>query len=75
MPLLHVGIDGYILEYLKRRSVRNFSATSIRGINREMYRALQDVALHDIEEKFGGKITRVMYDNIMWRRLTRADQA
>ena len=72
-PFLHAGIDTPILCELNRREGQAFKASTIREIDRNMYLSLQDAVARHIEDEFNGLISRVMYDNIMWRRLNRTD--
>ena len=74
LPFLHAGIDTYILDELKKREKGAFKVWSLQEIDRDMYLRLQDAVIRHIEDEFNGEISRVVYDNIIWRRATKSDE-
>lgn len=66
IPFLHGAIDTPILKHLKKSS--KVSATTIKGLDEEAYRALQTVLL---AESHASEMHPVQYDDILWRRLNR----
>jgi len=70
-PFLHAGIDTPILEFLKREEHLEINVRSVKDIDRQRYKIFQDAVAKQIVTKFGGRISPVMWDNIMWRRLNR----
>jgi hypothetical protein len=72
-PFLHAGIDTPILEFLKKAEHLEISAWSVKEIDRQSYQVLQAAVGRQIAIQFGGDITPVMWDDIIWRRLNRQD--
>jgi hypothetical protein len=77
-PWLNGAIDTHILSYLygklediKGKPYPPHYSWTIKVINKEDYDLLQKVIRQDIRDSFGGNISPVQYDDIMWRRLNR----
>ena len=68
---LHAGIDTPMLEYLKKKEHLEIAASSVREIDREAYKLLQDAVARQITSKYNNSILPIMWDDIMWRRQNR----
>jgi DNA primase len=73
LPFLHGAIDTPIMKHLKQRYPRaNITASTIKAIDQQAYRTLQELIACDIKDNFQSNIHPVHYDDIMWNRLNRS---
>ena len=71
-PLLHAGIDGLMMKYLKKRYPKeNIKAQTIEAVNKAEYVTLQKLVKKHIADEFKNLIVPVQWDDIMWYRLNR----
>jgi len=70
-PLLHLAINTPIMNHLGQKYTLGLAASSIAQISETDYKLLQDAADQEIASAFGGRITRIELDDVLWRRLNR----
>ena len=71
-PLLHLASDTPMMNHLEQKYALGLLASSIAQISEPDYKLLQDAADQEIASAFGGRITRVELDDVLWRRLNRS---
>jgi hypothetical protein len=76
IPMLHGAVDTPIMRHLSDRFPgAGVRSKTIAQIDRDEYGRLQSLVVRAIAEDFESQIFPVQYDDIMWRRLNREDEA
>lgn len=68
IPWLHPAIDNPMMDYLQQKFPRDLPARldSMVNVDEHIYQVLLDLAGRDINERFGGALTPIQWEDIVW---------